>query len=181
MKLGTRSVLFGIHFWAWHPVTVLLAWIDLFGVPKPWELLCIFVHDLGYLGKDDMDGLSGANHPELGAKIAGFFCGEKARLLCLGHSRTYAKAHGIPESRLCFADKWSPVFDPLHFYWLRGTLSGEIAEYRKTFPRVGGQSSLMWVCAFKAHVVSNATAIWKGAQGETDHGYHPGAKMSEAA
>jgi len=160
MKLGTKSVLFGVHQFIWHPVTVLLAWVDLFGIPSFWELFCIIVHDVGYIGKS-----------ELGARIAGFFFGEKARLMCLGHSRSYASSHGLPTSKLCWADKWSPMFDPVHFYWLRGTLSGEIAEYRRTFPRAGGQSSLMWACAFLKHVENHASEIWNGAQGITDHGY----------
>jgi hypothetical protein len=171
MKVGTKSVLVGVHQFFWHPITVLLAWMDLYGWPKPWELFCILVHDLGYLGKSDMDGDSGELHPELGAKIAGFFFGEKARLECLGHSRSYAQNHGLPTSRLCWADKWSPMFDPTHLYWLRGTLSGEIAEYRRTWPRAEGESSLMWAVAFKTYVRENSLKIWKGSQGDPNHEY----------
>lgn len=161
-----------MHQFVWHPITVFLAWLDLYGWPTWWETICIIVHDVGYLGKADMDGVSGAAHPELGAKIAGFLCGEKGRLECLGHSRSYAAKYNIPTSRLCWADKWSPMFDPTHFYWFRGTVSGEIAEYRLTFPRAGGQSSLMWAVAFKKYVRDNAGKIWAGANGDKDHGYH---------
>ena len=172
MKLGTRSVLFGVHQFIWHPITVWLAWVDLFGFPAFWQVVCIFVHDIGYIGKSNMDGPDGHEHPELGAKIAGFLCGEKARLMCLGHSRNYAADKRIPTSLLCWADKWSPMFDPTHFYWLRGTISGEITEYRETFPRAGGQSSLMWAVAFKDYVRCHAAEIWRGAQGNEDHGYN---------
>lgn len=171
MKTGTKSVLFGVHQFAWHPVTVLLAWLDLYGCPKPWEAFCILVHDLGYMGKSEMDGPEGHHHPELGAKIAGAIFGDKARLECLGHSRSYAESHGLPVSRLCWADKWSPMFDPTHFYWLRGTLSGEIAEYRVSFPRAEGESSLMWSVAFKKYVRQNASKIWAGCNGDPNHGY----------
>jgi hypothetical protein len=171
MKLGTKTVLFGVHQFIWHPITVLLAWIDLFGFPKPWEIICILVHDLGYLGKNDMDGTEGNLHPELGAKIAGLLCGEKGKLECLGHSRSYAETHNIPISRLCWADKWSPMFDPTHFYWLRGNASGEIKEYRKTFPRAEGESSLMWTVAFKTYVRDNSHKIWAGAKGDPNHNY----------
>ena len=161
MKTGTKSVLFGVHQFAWHPVTVLLAWLDLYGCPKPWEAFCILVHDLGYMGKSEMDGPEGHHHPELGAKIAGAIFGDKARLECLGHSRSYAESHGLPVSRLCWA----------HFYWLRGTLSGEIAEYRVSFPRAEGESSLMWSVAFKKYVRQNASKIWAGCNGDPNHGY----------
>jgi hypothetical protein len=171
MSIGTKSILIGVHQFLWHPITVLLAWVDLFGWPKPWEVFCIFIHDIGYLGKPNMDGEEGRKHPELGAKIAGFLFGEKARRECLGHSRSCAEKHQIPTSRLCWADKWSTMFDPSHWYWLRGTASGEIKEYRRTFPRAAGQSSLMWTVAFKDFVRSNAHKIWEGAQGNTNHGY----------
>lgn len=171
MKMGTRSVLFGVHQFIWHPLTVFLAWKDLFGWPSWWEVVCIVVHDVGYIGKADMDGAGGKDHPVLGAKIAGLICGERGRLMCLGHSRSFATAHGLETSMLCWADKWSPMFDPTHFYWLRGELSGEIAEYRRSFPRAGGQSSLMWAVAFKDFVKEHASAIWQGAQGVKDHGY----------
>lgn len=170
MKTGTKSVLFGVHQFLWHPLTVLLAWIDLYGFPKPWELFCILVHDIGYLGKKEMDGPDGDEHPQLGARIAGFVFGEKAHLECLGHSRSYALQHNLPISRLCWADKWSPMFDPTHFYWLRGTLSGEIQEYRKSFPRAEGQSPLMWTVAFKKYVRDNAENIWLSAS--KDHPHH---------
>lgn len=172
MKIGTKSVLFGVHQFVWHPFTVLLAWIDLYGPPRLWEVFCILVHDLGYIGKTDMDGVSGHRHPELGARLAGFVFGEKARLECLGHSRSYAEHAGIPVSRLCWADKWSPIFDPTHFYWIRGAASGEISEYRKTFPRASGESSLMWAVAFKSYVQQNSAKIYAGAIGDPDHGYH---------
>lgn len=163
MKTGTKSILFGVHQFIWHPITVWLAWVDLFGFPTWRECLCILVHDVGYFGKGEMDGPDGHLHPELGAKIAGALLGDKYRKLCLCHSRSYADAIGEQPSKLCWADKWSPLFDPLHFYWLRGTLSGEIEQYRRTFPRAGGQSSLMWAFAFKDFVKANAAQIWAGA------------------
>ena len=89
----------------------------------------------------------------------------------LRHSRSYAETHGIPVSRLCWTDKWSPMFDPTHFYWLRGNASGEIHEYRKTFPRAEGESSLMWTVAFKAYVRENSHKIWAGSKGNPNHGY----------
>lgn len=158
MSTGTKSVLFGVHQFLWHPLTVTFAWIHLYGVPKPWELFCIWVHDLGYLKTQEMDGKDGILHPELGANLAGFFFGEKARLECLGHSRAYAAKHNLPLSKLCWADKWSPTFDPTLFYWMRASLSGELSQYRKSFPRTS-QTSLGWVREFKAFVKQNKAQI----------------------
>lgn len=56
MKTGTKSLLFGVHQFIWHPLTVLLAWIKLYGWPAWEELVCIIIHDWGYWGKSNMDG-----------------------------------------------------------------------------------------------------------------------------
>ena len=71
MKTGTKSLLFGVHQFIWHPVTVLIAWIWLYKRFPSWrELICMFVHDWGYWGKTNMDDEDGEKHPELGANIA---------------------------------------------------------------------------------------------------------------
>jgi hypothetical protein len=167
MKTGTKSVLFGVHAFWWHPITVLLAWIDLYGEWPTWrELVAIFCHDLGYIGKEDMDGEDGKTHPELGAKITEWLAGKEAGELSLFHSRSYAKKADALPSKLAWADKWSPMFDPLYFYWIRASLSGEIYQYKRTFPRGGGQSNLMWTVAFKEFIRLSATDIWAGSQGD---------------
>ena len=91
MKIGTKSILFGAHCLFIHPVFVLIAWCRLYGIPyDPRIWIAIFVHDLGYLGKPNMDGKEGERHVELGAKIMSIF-GDKWRDLSLYHSRYYAK------------------------------------------------------------------------------------------
>lgn len=73
MKLGTKSVLFGAHCFFLHPWFVAAAWWQLYGFPfDPRLWVAFFVHDLGYLGKPDMDGEAGETHPFLGAKILGW-------------------------------------------------------------------------------------------------------------
>lgn len=71
MTTGTKSLLFGVHQFLWHPLTVLLAWVYLYrSFPNPKELLCIFVHDWGYWGCPNMDGPEGERHPERAATHA---------------------------------------------------------------------------------------------------------------
>lgn len=76
LPVGSRSLLFGVHQFLWHPVTVALAWRRLH---KKWpslgECVCIFVHDWGYWGCNDMDGPEGKRHPELGARVAARWVG----------------------------------------------------------------------------------------------------------
>jgi hypothetical protein len=131
MKLGTKSLLFGVHQVIWHPIVVLRAWIYLYGWPTWRELICIIVHDWGYWGKPNLDGREGLYHPLLGATIAWKLFGEKYGKLCLGHSRSYAKHNGVKLSKLCWADKYAFVFDPYWFYIIRAKLSGELKEIRQ--------------------------------------------------
>jgi hypothetical protein len=73
MKVGTKSVLFGAHCFFLHPIFVAIAWTKLYGFPfDPRLWVAFFVHDLGYLGKPNMDGKEGETHVELGAKIMRF-------------------------------------------------------------------------------------------------------------
>lgn len=74
MKVGTKSILFGVHAFWWHPITVAIAWIRLYGFPfDPRIWIAFLVHDLGYLGKPNMDGPEGKKHPETGARIMHLF------------------------------------------------------------------------------------------------------------
>jgi len=131
MKTGTKSILFGVHQFFWHPLTVWMAWIWLYRrVPGFRETFCIIIHDWGYWGKRMMDDREGQRHPEFAAKIAGRLFGEKYRLLCLYHSRHYAKSAGEEPSKLCWADKMSIIFDPMFLYLPRAWMSGELFEYR---------------------------------------------------
>ncbi len=131
MKVGTKSLLFGVHQFIWHPITVLLAWRKLFGRPGWREVVCIIIHDWGYWGCPNMDGEEGEKHPELGARIAGRLFGEKYHDLCLYHSRHYARTAGAEPSKLCWADKLSIRYEPWWLYLPRAFLSGELFEYRR--------------------------------------------------
>jgi hypothetical protein len=159
MKVGSKSVLFGVHCFLIHPWFVAMAWWRLYGFPwDPRLWVAFFVHDLGYWGKPNMDGLEGEMHPELGGRIMGWLFDRdpliprrtSAKLrkenqyepvewgapsyfewqnFTLGHSRYYSARLDIKPSKLCAADKLAFCFEPYWFYMLRANASGEIDEY----------------------------------------------------
>jgi hypothetical protein len=137
MKTGTKSLLFGVHQFIWHPITVWLAWRRLYGCPSWRECVCIVVHDWGYWGCAEMDGPCGSLHPKRGATIARNLFGEKYAQLVMWHSRSLARRFGTEPSKLCWPDKLSMIYDPQWFYLIRARLSGELAEYRENAARVG--------------------------------------------
>lgn len=142
MKVGTKSVLFGAHCFLIHWLFVAWAWWKLYGFPfDPRLWVAFIVHDLGYLGKPNMDGPEGERHVEFGAKVMYWlfdwpkndpdwapvsweWCD-----FCLYHSRFYAKRDGRPFSRLCVADKLAIVLTPAWLYLPMARASGEIHEY----------------------------------------------------
>jgi hypothetical protein len=147
MKIGTKSLLFGVHQFLWHPVTVALAWRKLYGKWPTWEqAVCIFFHDWGYWGKPNMDGPEGKAHPEAGARIAAKIIFKIARfrgarlgdaallyadvyLFTLCHSTAAAEARGLKPSQLYYADKACVLHEPRWLYLLRAKASGEVWEY----------------------------------------------------
>lgn len=85
MKVGTKSVLWGVHAWWWHPITVARAWRAIYGAwpSRLAEWVAIFCHDLGYAVKcHTMDGPDGVLHPERGARLAYWLT---HHLFVLGH------------------------------------------------------------------------------------------------
>jgi len=152
MRVGTKSVLFGVHTFWLHPFLVAIAWWRLYGFPwQPWLWVLFFVHDLGYLGKANMDGIDeGEQHPWLGARILwrlegiwiwvrkGTISYHHARFLsfrwgnvALYHSRFLAKKYDVRPSKLCMADKLVICMEPWWFYLPRAIASGEIHEYMR--------------------------------------------------
>jgi hypothetical protein len=137
MKLGQRSLLFGVHQFIWHPITVLIAWWRLYGRPSWIEFICIVIHDWGYWFAPNMDGPEGEKHPEYAARLAGKWFGPKYHALCLYHSRHYARNAGVEPSLLCWADKLSILCEPWWLYLPRAWASGELKEYRKVAADAG--------------------------------------------
>jgi len=154
MKVGTKSVLFGAHCFFLHPWFVAWAWWKLYGFPWDPRLWVAFVvHDLGYIGKPNMDGPEGETHPLFGARLMsrlfdrgypctmwshdsyhGDLCDPRETFgrwgnFCLLHSRYYAKSLGLQPSRLCIADKLAIALTPAWLYLPMVRATGEIHEY----------------------------------------------------
>ncbi len=179
MNVGTKSLLFGVHQIFFHPVTVWLAWVELYGFPTWKESICIVIHDWGYWGSPNMDGKEGEKHPEYAMILAcQLFPRHGKELdkdnyygqLCLLHSRHYAKRFCLKPSKLCWADKLSIKYDPWWIYLPRAWLSGELAEYRNLHGSMGEN--------FKTHrewyAWASERAIRMGMKQSSDGiSYHP--------
>ena len=132
MKVGTKSVLFGVHAIWIHPFFVACAWWKLFGFPWDFRLwLAFFLHDVGYVGKRDMDGHEGEQHVALGGRIMGSIFGSEWGDFTLCHSRHWAKRVGKRYSKLCLADKLAFVLTPAWLYLPMARWSGELQEYMR--------------------------------------------------
>ena len=129
-SVGTRSVLYGAHCFLLHPWFVARAWWMLYGFPfDPRLWIAFFVHDLGYVGKPNMDGPEGEAHVEFGARIMGALFGSRWADFARYHSRFYAKRDGRHFSRLCVADKLAIALTPAWVYLPMARATGEIREY----------------------------------------------------
>ncbi len=97
-------MIFGCHS-VFHSFLVLIAWEKLYDKwPKPWQMICIFLHDIGHIGYDYLDDFEQKKrHWELGAKISGFLFGQKGYNFTAGH----CGYSGYPLSELYKADKYS--------------------------------------------------------------------------
>lgn len=130
MKVGTKSILFGVHCFAIHPVMIFIAWWRLYGFPfDPRLWVAFFVHDLGYWGQPNMDGPEGESHPYFGGKIMARLFGNDWYWFTILHSRYLAKRLQLKPSKLCIADKLVIAIEPSWLYLPRAILTGEINDY----------------------------------------------------
>jgi len=115
MSEGTISYLIGCHHFLIHPLCVLVAWVKEYrSWPSWWELCCIFLHDIGHIGKQYLtDPQEKADHWKMGARIAGKLFGRKGFLLVAGHTTQ----SGYPRSRLFIPDKRSWIEAPDWWLW----------------------------------------------------------------
>ena len=124
MTEGTRSYLIGCHQFLLHPLWVLLAWkLEYKSWPKWWEIICIFLHDVGICGRQYLSNdKAKKGHHILGAQLAYgilrvYFKFSIAQALaayffCAGHSSEFDF-----QSKLWKADKRSWLVAPL--WWLQ--------------------------------------------------------------
>ena len=137
MRLGTKSLLFGCHQFALHPLFVLVAWWRLYGWASWRMIIAIIIHDWGYLGCETMDGPDGEEHP----KAPAFWCFHRMKThrkdepwAVVGreifyHSRYLSKQYDTEPSRLCWADKLGTAMYPTPLWVTLAWLSGELYEY----------------------------------------------------
>lgn len=194
LSVGTRSVLFGAHCFALHPLFVALAWFRVYGLrrvpvcpdaatyraagvaldrphrartthlldPRLW--VAFVVHDLGYIGKPNMDGPEGETHPEFGARIMGALFGSDWHDFALLHSRYYAKRRGLPYSALCVADKLVPALMPAWLYLPMARATGELAEYLSRAAERAASNEALSDAERRALVSGDASAWFRGLQ-----------------
>jgi len=133
MKEGTKSLLFGCHQFILHPIFVIIAWYKLgYGNPKFWELVCIFLHDIGHWQKDYLsDYKQKEQHWKLGAEIALRLFGLDGWWFIAGHTRQSGRNFDEKnKNKLFFADKYSWIIAPK--CWLR--LNDRIEGFDKHRP-----------------------------------------------
>ena len=110
---GTVSITIGGHS-VIHSMLVVTAWRRLYHRwPALWQLVCIFLHDVGHFGKNYLTSVEEKNqHWELGAWIAYNLFGVKGFKFIAGHD-----AHsGFPHSDLYKPDKYAWLLAPV--WWL---------------------------------------------------------------
>jgi hypothetical protein len=132
MNVGTKSLLWGYHTPLIHAICVAKGWKKGFGYyPRDKRIwLSFLLHDIGYIGKPNMDLAEGETHPELGATIMGELFGEKWYRFTVNHSRRYASLNGDPVSDLWLADKLAFFVLPWWAIAILVRLSGEMVEYQ---------------------------------------------------
>jgi hypothetical protein len=115
MTEGTISYLIGCHNFFIHPILVIIAWYKEYKkFPEFWEVVCIFLHDIGHIGKDYLsDPQQKKEHWKLGAIIAGKLFGSKGFMFVAGHT----KGSGFPLSSLFMPDKKSWLHAPNWWLW----------------------------------------------------------------
>jgi len=118
MTEGTKSYLIGCHQFLIHPLCVLWAWHKWFGSwPKFWQIVCIFVHDIGICGRQYLSDKNAKNgHWMCGTFIADRLFGHKGWNFCGGHTPE-SKWANISRSDLWYADKYSWVVAPMWWLW----------------------------------------------------------------
>jgi hypothetical protein len=137
-------VIFGVHAILVHPFFVAWAWSRLYGFPwDPRLWVAFLVHDVGYLGKANIEGFEGQQHVVLGGRIMGWLFGPKWRDFTLCHSRHWAESVGKRYSKLCLADKLAFVLTPAWLYIPMARMSGELREYMRVSSerQLGGRVS----------------------------------------
>jgi len=156
MTEGTKSYLIGCHQFLMHPLWVIMAWRLIYkSWPRWWELICIFLHDIGIVGRQYLSNNKGKKgHWEKGAilsqNIIFWYFPIKyashsidAFYMCAGHC---PEESSFPESKLFRADKMSRVIMPTLLMW---------PEYWFEFKKTGGLNPIEWKKILREKLKSN--------------------------
>ena len=152
MTEGTKSYLIGCHQFLLHPLAVLIAWrIEYKSWPKWWEIICVFLHDVGVCGRQYLsDDKAKIGHWVNGAIISASIVetisgkqGPSIRALCLvaGHA---PEESGYTMSKLARPDKrsWTLGSDK---WWLNPMVIWEWWNYWVEFHgKVGVTAPPKW-------------------------------------
>jgi hypothetical protein len=124
MHQGTTSILIGVHS-PIHSLLVLLSWKRVYGRwPKFWQLVCIFIHDVGHIGLDYLDDYEQKKlHWVGGSEIANHLFGYEAYLFVAGH----CESSGFPKSELYKPDKYSWYIAPNWWLWMNCVFEPKVA------------------------------------------------------
>jgi hypothetical protein len=172
MRVGTKSLLFGVHQVFLHPFFVARAWKACHGsYPRQLPVwMAIVCHDWGYFGCPEMDGPEGKQHPRLGAKLIGKLFGPEWEAFALYHSRSLAHLDDREPSALCAPDKLSFAYYPEWLYLLLARASGELQEYLRNADspagrRVGIDASTpqTWFRSTRAYMLRVVSDLQAGA------------------
>src|ERR1035437_39991 len=125
MRQGTVSVVFGCHS-PIHSMLVTLSWRKIYGGwPRPWELACIFLHDIGHWGKDYLDDPEQkARHWELGARKARWMFGEQGNFMVEWHCVREPERRSL----LYYPDKYSWFIAPYWWFYLNKILEPKLKQ-----------------------------------------------------
>jgi hypothetical protein len=153
MRIGTKSLLFGVHQFILHPITVAISYYRIYGFPLDPRLWVAFlVHDWGYFRCEDMDGPGGREHPQLAYHIMKVLFGHDWGQWTRCHSREYCKNHGLVPSTLCVADKMAITVLPTNVYLAIASLTGELDEYMKSSNGRFGNTPAEWLNGLKEYM-----------------------------
>lgn len=124
MKQGSVSVLVGCHS-PMHSLLVLISWRKLYGKwPAWWQVVCIFLHDIGHWGRNYLDDPEQkAQHWRGGTRIAHRLFGWEGACLVGGHSGSSP----YDPSDLYKPDKYSWHIAPRWWLWLNCITEPKIA------------------------------------------------------
>ena len=146
---GTISVLFGCHSIV-HSILVLISWKKVYKTwPKFWQVVCIFLHDIGHWGLNYLDNKEDKKlHYITGARIAYKLFGYKGYKLVAGHT----SSSNCPISNLRLPDKYSWSIAPVIWLW-----SNQIFEPKLQRPDMAKwESGKYWKKQMKEFIKTDA-------------------------